>query len=128
MSMKSTIPFAAIGVGFLLLAVSALWPILFPTTSTWTDEKSRQMSELSGKAHKLYYQVELAKRKPNMTGGKNPAVIQEEYKKVMAELSVLKDEFQAADEGPKTMSSYLKWTGIIVFGIGVIGWMAFKGS
>ena len=32
------------------------------------------MTDLSGKAHKWYYQVELAKRKPNMTGGKNPAV------------------------------------------------------
>jgi len=127
MTMKSTIPFAAIIVGFILLAGSVLWPILFPTTSAWTDEKSQQMSDLSSKAHKLHYQVELAKRKPNMTGGKNSAEMQEEYKKVLMELDVLKEQFQAADEGPKTMSSYLKWTGIIVFGIGVTGWMAFKG-
>ena len=89
MSMKSAIPLAAIGLGFLLLAGSALWPILFPTTSTWTDEKSRRMTDLSGKAHKWYYQVELAKRKPNMTGGKNPAVLQEEYKKILTELDML---------------------------------------
>ena len=86
------------------------------------------MSELSGKAHKLYYQVELAKRKPNMTGGKNPAVMQEKYKKVMDELDVLKEQFHAADEGPKTISSYLKWSGIAIFGVGVIGWLTFKGS
>jgi len=124
--MKSMIPLIAIGLGVLLLIGSALWSTLYPTTSSWTDEKSRQLSELGNEAQKRNYIYEVAKRKPNMSGGKNPAVLKEEYDKAMTELTALRDEFNSANDAPKAASSFLKWSGISFLGIGIISWMVFK--
>jgi hypothetical protein len=123
--MKAIAP-PVIGFGFCLLLASVLWPLLFPATRSWTDEKSRRLKELSSKAQMAMAKVEWAERKPNMTGGENPAVLKEQAAEMMAELSALQTEFTSAVDGPQTMSAILKWSGVGAMALGIVGYLATK--
>ena len=123
--MKTAAP-VAIGLGILLLALSILWPILFPPTRTWTDEKSRRLKELSGKVQYAMGKLELAQSRPNMTGGENPAELKKKADEMMSELKVLQDEFSSAKDSPETISTILKWSGIGVMIVGIVGHLAVK--
>ena len=51
-----------------------------------------------------------------------------EYEKLRIESDQLNAEFKDATEGPKTTSSILKWTGISLALVGLVGWYAVKQS
>jgi len=116
----------AIGLGLVLLLLSVLWPVLFPATRTWTDEKSRRLKELSGKTQYAVGKLEYAKSKPNMLGGESPAVLQQKADELMQELEGLQNEFASAKDSPQTISTVLKWSGVGTMALGVIGYLATK--
>lgn len=120
------IPPAAIGIGFLLLVASALWPVLFPATRTWTDEKSRRLKEIGAEEQALVGKIEYLQHRPSMTSGENPAVMKEKADKLREEREALQADLTAATEGPAQASAFLKWTGITVLVLGVIGHLATK--
>jgi hypothetical protein len=97
-----------------------VWGVLFPASRSWTVEKNARMSELSEKGHILGGQLDVAKRRPNMHGGRSAAELEAEYKQVTEELTQLREEFESKRDTPKTMASYLRWSGIAFVVAGAI--------
>lgn len=110
----------AVGLGILFLIVSLVWGLLFPASRSWTVEKNTRMSELSEKGHVLGGQIDAAKRRPNMHGGRNAADLEVEYKQVTEELAQLREEFESKRDSPKTMATYLRWSGVAFVVAGAI--------
>jgi hypothetical protein len=110
----------AVCLGVLFLLVSLVWGVLFPASRSWTVEKNARMSELSEKGHILGGQLDSAKRRPNMHRGPSAAELEVEYKKVSEELAQLREEFENKRDNPKTMASYLRWSGIAFVVAGAI--------
>jgi hypothetical protein len=121
--MKQALSAAAVVLGIVLIAVSLVWGILFPASSGWTQDKSVRLRDLRQQAHLLGGQVDAARIRPNMQGGKNPAELEEEYNKVTAELAQLAAEAEGEIEAPKTAARFLRWAGfafVIAGGLVVI--------
>jgi len=114
--MKS-VPLILLGVGILLVVLSALWPLIFPASRSWTEEKSTRMTELGNEAHKLLFQAIQAKERPQ-PGGPSPREAQDKYDAAKAELDALKAEFEAVRDSPKNSGTYLRWTGIVMVLLG----------
>jgi hypothetical protein len=110
----------AVCLGVLFLLISLVWGVLFPASRSWTVEKNARMSELSEKGHILGGQLDAAKRRPNMHGGRSAAELEAEYKQVTDELTQLREEFESKRDTPKTMASYLRWSGIAFVVAGAI--------
>ena len=109
-------------IGMVLLALSFVWGFIFPASQTWTDEKASRMTELSNQGRLLLIEANNAKYKPK-PGGPSPKEALEKYDAVKAELNKLKEEFMGARDSPKTISSYLLWSGagfILVGGMAVM--------
>ena len=63
-----------------------------------------------------------------MHRGPDPAEAKQEYDRLMAEGDQLMAEFQSAYDSPRTVSTILKWTGITLAGLGILGWLAVRES
>jgi hypothetical protein len=114
--MKS-ISLIAVVLGLVLLVGSATWAILFPATNSWTQDRNERMSELSRKAHNLGGELDTAQRRPSMHS-RSAADIEAEYNQVKEELAQLRGEFESKRDGPKTMATILRWTGIACVAVG----------
>jgi hypothetical protein len=110
--MKAALPTIAMVVGVTLVLASLAWGLLFPASSSWTEEKSLRMNELQARAHVLVGEVAAAKEKPSMHSGANAAELKAEFEKIRAELKLLADELEGRIEGPKTTASILRYAGI----------------
>lgn len=123
--MKSGIlPLAGVGLGLALMVVSLFWETWSPAKKSWTPEKSDRLSELGSEANKLKFDLIQAKNNPSMQSGQNPAILQAEHDKIMAEYDELHAELVDARDGPAATSKTLRWTGIICAAIGVIFMLA----
>lgn len=110
--MKTFLPTAAVVLGAVLLVASLVWGVLFPASSGWTEAKSLRMGEMSARAHVLGGELEAARSKPNMHGGKSAAELDTEYKQVTAELAQLAAEAEGKIEAPKTAATFMRWAGV----------------
>jgi len=120
--MKETAPVIAVGLGILLLAISALWGVLFPASQNWTNEKAQRMSELTGKVHGLLFKAEAERQNPAQASGA-PGEAQQAYKAAKEELDKLKSEFESQRDRPQKIAQFMRWTGIglvLVGGLGVL--------
>jgi hypothetical protein len=61
-----------------------------------------------------------------MHRGPDLGPIKAEYEQLKQEHELLKSEFESAAVRPNTIAKVLKWTGISLAGIGVIGWYVVK--
>jgi hypothetical protein len=139
--MKVSFAFGAMVVGFALLALSGFWSTLFPATSAWTDAKAERRAEVQDRIHNLRFLV-LAQANPNQRSfhshapieeqnsraRRDPAALQAELGELMNESEQLNAEFQSAYDRPNTISSILKWTGLSLAAIGIIGWYAARNA
>ncbi len=127
--MKSAIVFGMIGLGALLLVLSAAWSSLQPGTSSWTNEKDQELSKASDAMHLLTAKIASAESRPtNMHGGldlpkakADLAVLVEENKRLMG-------EFKGIQSKPNTIAWFMKWSGISLAILGIIGWYAVNQS
>lgn len=126
--MKSTIALGVLALGFLLLILSGAWTSLFPGTSTWTPEKAARHSQIKDRLHNLGYVVDTAARQVNVHSGSDPGPAIEEYRRLKKEFDRLSAEFQFAHDRRNTVSTILKWTGLSLAGLGIIGWYVVKNS
>ena len=126
--MKSAVVLGAISLGFALLLMSGLWSTLFPATSTWTTEKAERWSEVKHRLHNLSFVVHAPPGRTKMYGGPDPAQAKQEYDQLDKEEKVLSAEFQSAYDRPNTIATFLKWTGITLAGLGILGWLAVRES
>jgi hypothetical protein len=107
--------------GFVLIAVSALWGTLFPATAKWTDEKATRSTAV--KARMAY----LGGIVNSTNSGRSAADVQKaktEFDALTAENQQLNSDFASADGTPKTVSKVLWWAGISVMAVGIIAWYA----
>ena len=124
--MKSAVVIGLIGVGFLFLVLSSVWPSLFPGTSTWTPAKAARWAEVKDRLHNLSFYVNNPKVRVSMHSGPDLGAAKEEFDRISKEGEQLKADFEAAANRPHTVAKYLKWTGISLAAIGIIGWYAVK--
>lgn len=125
--MKSLLPVILVGLGIALLGLGFLWSILFPASRNWTEEKSARMTELQNEAHKLLYLADQAKTRPR-PGGPTPQEAQANFDNAKAELDVLKAEFEATRDSPKTSGTYLRYAGTALVLLGGFGVMMARGG
>ena len=124
--MKTMAPAAALVLGIVLMVASAVWPKLFPSTNSWTTEKSNQLSDLGSQTNMLKFQLVEAQNNPRMHSGRNAAEIKQEYEKVRAEYDQLHAEFEAARDRPANAAKALQWTGIALAAIGGVLVLIFR--
>jgi hypothetical protein len=122
--MKSVV-FGSIVLGFLLLVASSLWSTLFPATSSWTPEKGTRWGQVKDRLNTLTYIVH---RPPSMHRGSDLGPLKAEYEQLKQEHEQLKAEFESAASRPNTISKILKWSGISLAIVGIVGWYAVKDS
>ena len=113
---------AAIGLGIFLFLLSAGWNTIFPPTSRWSVEKAKRMSEVKGKIHNLAFIVNAPK--PNLQRGQDIGQLKAEFEQLKKENEELNADFASATETPKTVARFLKWSGISIALVGIIGWYA----
>jgi hypothetical protein len=123
--MKSAV-IVAIILGFVLFLASGIWSTLFPATNSWTPDKAARLSEIKGRLNDLSFQLQSAANR--MHSGPDPATLKTEYDALNKEFDVLKTDFETAAERPQTVSRILKWSGLILAALGIIGWYAVKDS
>lgn len=126
--MKQAAVFGMIGVGLLLVVLSSMWVTLFPGTSSWTEEKASRWAEVKDRLHNLSFIVNAPPGSVRMHGGRDYGEVKTEYDQVKAEAEQLRGEFESAYNSPRTTSMILKWTGISLAGIGIVGWLVVKDS
>jgi len=124
--MKSAVVLGTIVVGFVFLFLSFAWGSLFPATSSWTPEKGARMSEIKARLNELSFKLDTPNAK--IFKGTDPAALKKEYADLNAEFDQLKTDFESAAVTPKTTSSVLKWSGIALAAVGIIGWYAVSQS
>src|SRR5262245_28460058 len=124
--MESAGAVGIVGLGFLLIAMSGIWTTLFTGASSWTPEKSARSSEIKNRLHNLSFIVNSPK--PNLQRGDDIGKLKAEYVQLVKENGELNAEFASATEGPKTVSKILKWGGISLAVLGMVGWYAISNT
>jgi hypothetical protein len=122
--MKSTIAFAITGLGLLLLIFSFLWVALFSGQSAFTKEKAERWGDVKQRLHNLAFVVNAPPGSVKMHGGPDPAQAKAEYEELKVEDTQLAAEFSGAYDTPRTMATILKWSGLSLAVVGIIGWYA----
>jgi hypothetical protein len=123
--MKTVLAFGALGLGIAMLVLSTLWSSIFPATSNWTAEKSTRHTEVQARLSNLGPIVNSPKP-ASMHRGQDLGTLKAEFDSLVKENEQLNAEFVAARDNPKRASSFLKWTGIGLAVIGLIGFYAVK--
>jgi hypothetical protein len=124
--MKLAVVFGMIGLGLLLLVLSGMWVTLFPGTSSWTEEKAARWAEVKDRLHNLSFIVNAPPGNVRLHGGRDYGEVKTEYDQIKTEAEQLRGEFESAYNSPRTTSIILKWTGISLAGVGIVGWLAFR--
>jgi hypothetical protein len=114
-----------LGIGLFLLLLSSMWASLFSTASKWTDEKAKRSADVKARMAYLGGIV-------NSPNGNRSAADREkaktEFDALAAENQQLNDEFTSAAETPQTVSRIMKWAGVCLAAVGIIGWYAVSQS
>ena len=124
--MKSVVVSGIIGLGIILFLLSGLWTTMFPPTARWTDEKSKRSTEVKTRLYNLSFVVNSPR--PNLQRGQDLGQLKAEYEQLQKENEGLIADFNSATETPKSVSRFLRWSGISLAVIGVIGWYAINQS
>jgi hypothetical protein len=122
--MKAT-AIGAIALGFVLLAASALWSSLFSSSSSWTPEKSERLAHVKDRITNL---GSVLAKPPSMHRGGDLGQLKAELEQLKKENEQLNEEFQSAYDSPRTTAKVLKWSGISLAILGLIGWYAVNQS
>lgn len=122
--MKASGWLGLLAAGMLLLITGGLWSSLFRGTAGWNLEKAARQSELKDRLHNLGYQVDAVAQRPGVYGSTEGGPVIEEYKRLKAEFDRLNSDLQTAQDRPKTIAGVLKWSGISLALISIVGWYA----
>lgn len=126
--MKSIIAFGLLGLGCLLLVLSGVWTTLFPGTAAWTPEKSEKWGKIQTRIHNLAPLVNNPGGSVSMHSGPDLGAAKQEYDQLKKESEVYKAEFDTAHDSPLNAAKILKWSGISLAVVGIIGWYAVSQS
>jgi hypothetical protein len=126
--MKSTIASGIAALGFLMLILSFLWVSLFSGPTAFTKEKAERWGEVKQRLHNLSFIVNAPPGSIKMHGGPDLGQAKADYEKLKVEDAQLAAEFSGAYDTPRTMATVLKWSGLSLALVGVIGWYAVSQS
>jgi hypothetical protein len=110
-----------LGLGFVLVALGALWSTLFPATARWTDEKATRSTAVKAR---MAYLGGAAKATNSTHSAAEIQKAKAEFDALSAENDQLNADFNSADRTPKTISKVMWWSGISVMLAGIIAWYA----
>jgi hypothetical protein len=116
-----TIALGILGTGLLLLLLSGLWTTLFPATSSWTPEKSVEWTKIKDRLHTLSFIVGSSPPVVSMHSGPETGDAKVEYEQLKAKHEALTAEFTTIHDRPLIIAKFLKWSGISLALVGVIG-------
>jgi hypothetical protein len=111
-------------IGFLLLVLSSMWTSLSRAEKTWTEEKDQRSVEV--KARLAYLGGQINRPRASVHSGPDPATVKAEFDALQKENEQLNAEFQSVSTRPNTTARYLKWSGITLAIVGLLGWYAVK--
>ena len=118
--------YGLIGLGFLLLVLSSAWVSMFPGTSSWTMEKDARWSQVKNRLHVLRIVVGNGETSPGMRTAPNIASAKKELEALKQENERLAAEFEGIQSQPHTVSRILKWAGVSLAALGIVGWYVMK--
>jgi hypothetical protein len=113
----------ALGLGLLLLLLSAAWTSIFSASAQWTPAKEEQTQKIKARLHSLSFVVDNPKYVSTHSAsetGKTKA----EFEALKQENDQLNAEFSSAYNTPRTTAKVLQWSGISLAAVGIIGWYA----
>lgn len=114
----------AVVLGLAMVLLSTVWSSISGARSSWTDEKATRSADVKARLPYLGAIV-------NSPGKHSAAEVQKakaEFDTLMAENQQLNEEFTAAAETPHTTAKILKWGGIALACVGLVGWYAVNQS
>jgi hypothetical protein len=123
--MKSTIGLGVFLLGFGLLILSTSWNTLFPPTSSWTNEKAERSAVVKARLAEL---AGVLRSPSRMHSGPDPGEAKAEFDKLIVENNELNSDFESVAAKSATIPKLLKWTGISLAAVGIVGWYAVKDS
>jgi hypothetical protein len=113
-----------IGLGILLLFASVIWVSWFSGGSGFTLEKADRWNEVKNRIHNLSFILNAPPGTMKMHKGPDLGQAKAEYEELKKESEQLEMDYSGAYESPKTTAKALRWTGLSLAVIGVIGWYA----
>jgi hypothetical protein len=123
---KSAIVMGLIGVGVLLVIISGVWASMFPGTASWTPEKAERLTELRRTLHNLAIAASSQPGSINPRVAASPAAAKADYDRLKPECDALLAEVKATSARPNNTATMLRWTGISLAGLGLVGWFAVR--
>ena len=110
---------SAIALGLLLLGLSQAWTSIYP--SSWTPEKAEQWATTKDRLHNLSFIVNAPEGSEAPRRHANREEAKREYDQVKATATKLQAELDGAIDGPKRVATILKWSGVVLLGVGAVG-------
>ena len=99
------------------------------TRHVFVDHRKRPaIAQLSDKMHLLTAKIAIAEGTPSMHGGPDPLSPKLNSHPVVDQCKSLTDEFKGIQARPRTMSKFMKWSGISLTLVGLAGWYAVSQS
>jgi hypothetical protein len=117
-----------IGLGVLLLLTGVVWANWFSGGSGFTLEKAERWNEVKNRIHNLAFVVNAPPGTIKLHKGQDIGQAKAEFEALKKESEQLEAEYSGAYESPKTTAKVLRWTGLSLAVIGVIGWYAVNQS
>lgn len=113
---------SAIAFGILLLVVGSAWTSIFRAESTWTDSKAERLVAVQARIPYLGAQTKRLRPGPDLTK------TQDELDALEKEKAELSNEFNSVTKRPSATAKFLRWSGISLGLVGIIGWYAVNQS
>jgi hypothetical protein len=107
-----------------MLILSFAWVSMFSGQAAFTKEKADRWGDIKQRLHNLAFVVNAPPGAIKMHGGPDLGQAKAEYEKLKIEDAQLAAEFSGAYDTPRTMSTVLKWSGLSLAVVGLIGWYA----
>jgi hypothetical protein len=110
------------------LVLSFVWVSMFSGQSAFTKEKADRWSEVKNRLHNLAFVVNAPPGTIKMHSGPDLGQAKAEYDKLKIENDQLAAEFSGVYDTPRTLATFVKWSGLSLAIVGLIGWYAVSQS
>lgn len=113
----------AMALGIVLVLLSVAWTTIFPSSAKWTPDKEAHWQKVKGRMHSLSFVISDPKQ-ADARRGQDAMSAKAEFDKLKLEDDELRAQFSSAYDTPRTTSTILKWSGLSIAAVGVVGWYA----
>ena len=89
-------------------------------------EKAAHANEVKSKVYNMAFAMN--GQKPNLQKGEDLGQMKAQFEALKKENAELDAEFNSITGTPRTISTFLKWSGISIAAVGIVGWYAVNQS